>query len=184
MINLLPDTRKEDIRAARANVILMRYTIMVALALAFLGGALYVSHSVLKQTLTANQATIAANDTKADVYAETKQEVDALSAKLTEAKSLLDQEISYSKFLIALGQITPAGTVLDNLTLSTDNFNGTPLAVTAYAKSADEASKLQSQFQNSQLFTQVNLQGTDANAGVDGYQVKVSLTVTINKAGF
>lgn len=183
MINLLSDERKDDIRAARANVLILRYMGLIVLAIIFLLGALYTSHSILKVTMTANEEIISSNDVKADVYSSTKQEVDALSAKLNDAKTILDQEIRYSQVLVKIGQLMPAGTVLDNLTLNTASFSGTPVEITAYAKSTAEASTLQTNFQSSSLFTQVNLTGTEEAAGIDGYPTKVSLTVVMNKAG-
>lgn len=182
MINLLPDARKDDIRAARANVILVRYTVMIVVSVAFLCGALYVSYTLLQQTMASNQEIIASNDVKADVYSETKAEVDALSGQLSEAKAQLDQEVRYSQILVSLGQITPPGTLLGTVKFTSESFTGTPVEIIAYAKSAEEASLLQSQFQSSSLFTQVNLQGTDASGGIDGYPTKVTLTVTMNGA--
>lgn len=183
MINLLSDVRKDDIRAARANVIIVRYTALIALAFAFLCGALYVSYTLLQATMQANEAIIVSNDTKADVYNETREQVEALSANLSGAKAILDQEVRYSQVLVKMGQITPVGTVLDNLKLDTTSFNGTPVEITAYAKSTAEASTLQTQFQGSPLFSQVSLTSTEASGGIDGYPVKILLNVTFNKAG-
>ena len=182
MINLLSDQRKDDIRAARANVILVRYSAIILLAILFIAGSLYVSYSLLQVTKRSNEAIISSNDTKADIYAETKQQVDGLSAKLTDASSVLNQEIRYSQVLVKLGQLTPAGTILDKLSLTSANFAGTPAEITAYAKSTNEASTLQSQFQGSPLFSNVTLQGTETQ-GIDGYPVTVKMTVTFNKAG-
>lgn len=183
MINLLPDQRKDDIRAARANVIILRYLGIIVLALVFLTGALFASHSILKVTMEANEEIISSNDVKADVYSETRQQVDALSAKLSDAKGILDQEIRYSQILVQIGQLTPPGTILDNLTLDASSFAGTPVEITAYAKSAAEATTLQTQFQSSTLFSQVNLKSTETSGGIDGYPAKISLSVVMNKAG-
>lgn len=182
-MNLLPDQRKDDIRAARANVIILRYMGLIVLAVLFLAGALYTTYSILQATMKTNQEIIALNDVKADVYDETQQQVSELSAQLAETKSNLDQEIRYSRVLVGIGQLMPAGTVLDELHLTTASFSGSPIDITAYAKSSAEASALQTQFQNSQLFRQVSLKGTDESGGVDGYPVKVSLSVVLNKAG-
>jgi len=183
MINLLSDVRKDDIRAARANVIILRYTGLILLALLFLAGALYVSHSLLKQTMTANEEIISSNDVKADIYSETKQKVDDLSGNLTGAKAILDQEVRYSQVLVKIGQLMPPGTVLGDLKLDTASFNGAPVAMVAYAKSDAEATTLQSQFKSSPLFKEANLTTTEATGGIDGYPAKISLTVIFNKAG-
>ncbi len=183
MINLLPDIRKDDIKAARANVILLRYMAIIGFAFAFIGGAVYISYSVLQTTMASAEERVALNDTKADVYSATRQEVDELSSKLNDAKSILDQEIRYSQVLIKLGQLTPAGVVLGNLTLDAASFDGNAVELQAYAKSNSEASQLQSQLQSSPLFSAVTLKSTEGDKGIDGYPVLVTLTVTLNKAG-
>jgi Tfp pilus assembly protein PilN len=182
MINLLSDQRKDDIRAARVNVILLRYTAIIVLAIIFIAGSLFVSYSLLALTHSSNQAIIASNDTKASVYSETKNQVDELSAKLADASTALNQEVRYSQALVKLGQITPAGTIIDKLTLTTASFNGTPIELTAYAKSTAEATTLQTQLQSSPLFSQVTLVSTESQ-GINGYPVTVKLNVTFNKAG-
>lgn len=179
----MSNERKDDIRAARANVIIVRYMMIIILALAFLGAALYTSYYLLHTTMDSANARIAGNDVKADVYGQTKKQVDALSAKLSDAKSILNQEVRYSQALVKIGQLMPPGTVLASLTLTTANFNGTPLDITAYAKSTTEASALQAKFQTSPLFSQVNLKGTSADKGIDGYPVSISMTVLLNRAG-
>lgn len=183
MINLLPDDRKDDIKAARANVVLLRYMTIIAFAFAFIGGAVYISYSLLQSTMASAEELVASNDIKADVYSETRQEVEELSSKLNDSKAILDQEIRYSQVLIKLGQLTPAGVILGDLTLDAASFSGTPVELQAYAKSNSEASQLQSQLQSSPLFSSVNLKSTEGDKGIDGYPVLVTLTVTLNKAG-
>lgn len=183
MINLLPDQRKEDIRAARANVILLRYMGIIMLALAFLGGALYLSYSLLQVTMKGNEEVIASNDTKAGVYNETRQEVDTLSSQLSETKAILDQEVRLSKILISIGQLMPADTILGDLTLDSSAITGSPFEVTAYAKSASNASALQARLQNSPLFSQVSLSSTEENGGTSDYPAKIVLSLTFNQAG-
>ncbi len=183
MINLLPNSQKSGIRAARTNTILLRYMGIILMALLFIIGVLAVYYVILQNTMASAEAQIEANDTKADIYNETRQQVEGLSTKLTEAKTSLDQEIRYSKYLLALGQAMPAGTVLDTLTLDTTHFNGTPFELKAYAKSNDEAVSLGNQLKASPLlFTQVDIQST-SEGGIDGYPVTVTMSVTLNKAG-
>lgn len=183
MINLLSTDRKGEIRAARANVLLLRYMAIIGLAFAFIAGAVYISYSVLQVTMNNAEQLVESNDVKADVYSETKQQVDELSVRLNDAKVIADQEIRYSSVLVKIGQLMPAGTVLGDLKLETNSFNGTPVQITAYAKSTAEASQLQTQFQGSALLSQVSLIGTETDKGIDGYPVLVSLTAVFNRAG-
>jgi Tfp pilus assembly protein PilN len=183
MINLLSEERKEEIRAARLNLILTRYIVIILMAIAFLMGVLFVSYTLLQNTKQSADSIVQSNDVKADVYSQTKQQVDALSAKLSQTKSTLDQEISYSKVLTTIGQLMPTGTILDSLNLDSSSFNGTPVDLHAYAKTNDDAVALRARLQSSPLFVQVNLKGTDSSNGTDGYPISVNLTVVFNRAG-
>src|SRR5690606_12606072 len=78
MINLMPDDMKKQLRAARMNVILIRYITVVVVSSAFVGLVVWGSYLLLGQINTSAQTLIEANDTKASVYDETRQQVDAL----------------------------------------------------------------------------------------------------------
>lgn len=183
MINLLADNRKDEIKAARVNVFLIRYTAILLLAFAFISIALYVSYTVLGVTMKNAESLIASNDVKANVYSETSQEVDALSAKLNDTKYILNQEVRYSQVLVQMGQLMPKGTILGDVTLNTASFNGEPVELKAYAKSTAEAGLLQTQFQGSRLFTRVTLSSTETKEEVDGYPVSITMSVVFNRAG-
>lgn len=184
MINLLPNGMKHDIRAARTNVILVRYIALIVMALLFIMAVLYVYYIILQNTMTSAQARIDANDIKADVYSATRQEVEGLSAQLTEAKTVLDQDVSYSDFLIALGQATPDNTIIDELILDETHFNGTPFELKGYAKTDSDAAILGNQLKAAtQLFISVDIQSTSSEGGINGYPVVVTMSVVLNKAG-
>lgn len=182
MINLMPESAKKEIRAARINVTLARYISVICLAFLFLVLLLGGSYVLLTQTKMSAQLLINANDTKAAVYSSTKTQVDSLSSKLIDAKSFLDQEILYSKLLTNIGQQMPEGTVLDQITLDAKSFTGSPISLKAYAKNNDTAVILRQKFQTSKLFSNVNFQSvSDSSSGVPGYPVSVSLTLVISK---
>ena len=183
MINLLADDRKDQIRAARTNVIMVRYIVIITLAIVFLLGSLYVSYTILQNTKANADAIIQTNDTKADVYSDTKAQVDTLGVKLNDSRAILDHEVHYSKVLTRLGQAMPVDATLDSLTLSTENFNGTPFDLIVYVKTNDAAAGVRDSFQNSGLFSQVDLKGTDAANGIPGYPIAVTLSVSFNPAG-
>jgi cell division protein FtsB len=133
MISLLPYDAKKDIRSARVNVILTRYIVVTLLAFGFLALLLAGSYVVLAQTRSSAQQVIDAGETKAAVYSSTQADVDQLSDNLAETKSILNKEVRYSKVLIGIGQQMPAGTVLEEITLDSNSFTGTPLNLKAYA---------------------------------------------------
>lgn len=182
MINLLPNDKKAEIRAARTNVILLRYSGILLLAVGFILGSMYVSKTVLSFTEANSKEVIASNDIKADVYSDTKAQVDALSASLAETKTILDQEILYSKVLVNLGQLMPPGTIFDTLILNTASFAGTPISTKAYAKTSADVLTLRERFESSPMLSGVNFQTISETGGIEGYPVSVEMTFSLTKA--
>lgn len=182
MINVMPDDLKKEIRSARVNVVLTRYIVVILLAFSFLVLLLGGSYVVLTQAKASAQALTNSNQARNAVYNTTKTQVTALSSRLSEAKSILDQEILYSKVLKNIGQQMPVGTVIDSVVLDTASFSGTPLSLKAYAKTNDAAAALRQKFQSSPIFSKVTFDSVSDTAGIAGYPVSVSMTLTITKA--
>jgi len=184
MINLLPTDKKSEIRAARTNLILVRYITIILLATAFIVGAMFITHRVLAMTKESSEEVIASNDLKAGVYSSTKAQVDTLSASLAETKVLLDQEVRYSKVFVKIGQLMNPGTVFGTLELNTDSFNGTPITTKVYARTSADAVAVRENFEKSPLFSNVSFQAVvESGGGIEGYPVSVDLTFTLTKEG-
>ena len=182
MINLMPDDAKKELRAARINVLLLRYMFIIVLATAFLGLILFGATFLLDRTRISSQQLIDANDTKAEVYSATKAQVDTLSTSLSEAKGILDQEVVYSNVLMNIAQQMPAGTIIDEITLGSASFGAAPLTVKVYAKSTNDIVALQDSFKSSPLFSSVSFQTvSDTAGGIDGYPASATITLTLNK---
>lgn len=182
MINLLPNKRKAEIRAARTNVALVRYIGILLVALAFILGALYVSYSVLGMTQSTSQDRISSNDTKASVYNTAKAQVDTLNANLAQSRGLLDQEVRYSKVFVNIAQLMPANTIFGKLSFTADSFNGSPTTAKVYAKSATDITALQQRFQQSTMVSGVNVQNISSSGnGTSGYPASADITFVINR---
>lgn len=179
MINLLPDETKKQLRAARTNVILARYTFIVLLAAAFLGIVLAGSYVLLTQTRSSAQELIAANDTKAEVFSETQQQISVLSSDLSEARIILDQQKSYASVLRALGQSMTAGTVIDEVELTPQSFTGAPISVTLYATSSEATVALGESLRSSGVFSNINIESVSEQGGIEGYPVSATITMAI-----
>jgi len=183
MINLLADTKKSDIAAARVNLILTRYIDIIILAFLFLGGALFVSYTILTSIKDNADALIEANSSKtSERTAAATQQVEQLRSTLAQAQASLANEARYSQVLVKLGQALPSGTILDDLTLTTTNVaNGVPTTITVYARTADDAKKTLQQLQTSGLFSSVVAGETKAAGGPEGYPVTAPFTVIFNR---
>jgi hypothetical protein len=182
MINLMPPDVKKELRAARMNVALLHYMTVILISAVFLALILWGTFMLLGQIQDSSKRLIEANDTKAEVYSQTKQQVDSLSAGLNDAKGILDQEILYSNILVNIAQQMPPGTLIDKITLDETSFSGTPLTLKVYAKTSGDAVALRDRFQNSAFFSDVNFQSVSDASGVDGYPVSATLTVTLNRS--
>jgi Tfp pilus assembly protein PilN len=180
MINLLPEETKTEIRAARLNVILMRYIVILGLAIAFLVVVLIGSHFILDGVATSAQSVITSNQNKASSFGSTQAEANQLTANLSSAKTLLDANIDYTKIITEIAGLVPKDVVLDKLSINPAVF-GTPSTIQAYATSTQNAIALKDAFAGSILFSNVSLQSLSSTTGVTGYPVSIQLSVTFNK---
>lgn len=182
MINLLPSEEKRQLRAARTNALLIRYNIALLGAGIFLGIALTVVYVYLGTAKANSEQIISDNKVKASGYAAVESEANIFRGNLGIAKQILGSEVTYSKVILAIASILPAGTTLDKLSLDSTTF-GTPTTLSAQAKSYETALALKDAFQKSALFTDVHFQSIISNTGSQSgaYPFTVNLDVTIKK---
>jgi len=185
VINLLPDSHKGEIRAARTNVILVRYIAIFTVAILVLSGIIVAAYVVLDTRKASAQSLLDVNNARAAKYNSIRSEADSLRSSLSSAKSILDQKVSYSKLIYVIADSLPEGVVLDTLDLDSTSF-GSSMTINASAKTFESASKLRDKFaSNSTVFSDVKLLSLESGAadGTGGdYPVKVSVSLIINKA--
>jgi hypothetical protein len=182
MINLLPEESKKDIRAARSNVTLLNYILILGLGVIFLGIICGGVYFVLLGTQADAERLIAVNNSKSSAYASVQQQGTALRAGLSSAKTILDQEVVYTKILTGIAALMPTGVVLNGLTLSPATL-GTPTTMQFYTKTTEDALKLKDNFQASPLFSNVSFQSLSSSTSQSGdYPVSAMLSLTINKS--
>lgn len=182
MINLLPDTEKRELRAARTNSLLIRYNVALVASILFLGLALTIVYYYLAMAKGNAEITISENKAKAANYAAVESEAQLFRNNLATAQQILDKEVSYSKVMLAIANVMPSGTVLDKLGLNSNDF-GKPTTLVAQAKSYDAALSLKDSFQKSPLFTDVHFKSITASPASQSseYAFTVNLEVTIKK---
>lgn len=197
MINLLPNTYKAELRAARTNTLLIRYISILGTAVLLLSALIGGSYAVLSGSQASAQAAMEASDARVSKYSETVASAESLRTDLAAAKSLLDQKISYTKLIYAIADSMPPGVVLTTLDLDPATFSSS-LTINASAKSFESASKLKDKFASrSDIFSNVKLlsmasnstdnpnrtsnTGSETSVSSGDYPVKVSISVVINK---
>ena len=179
----MPDNAKKQLKAARTNVLLVRYMLVLFFAALFLLMILFGAYYLLDQTRTSAQQLIDANESKAEVFSATQSQVNNLSESLSVVTSIVNQEIRYSNVLVNLAQQMPAGTVFKSINFDSTSFSGTPVTLTVYARTTDAAVALQDRFQTSPYFSAVNFQEiSDGDTTIDGYPVTATMSLIYNRS--
>ena len=179
MINLLPPEEKRQLRAARTNTLLLRYNLSLVGAVVFLGLAIGVTYVYLSNTKVSAETLISENRARVADFAEVQTQADVFKANLATAKQILDNEVVYTKVMLAIAALLPNGTILDKLSLDSQTF-GTETTLSARATSYENALRLKEAFEKSSLFTNVHFQSINSG-GQAPYPLTVSLNVTIKK---
>lgn len=129
MINLLGTTQKAEIKAARLNVQLRKYamlSVFVAIGvLAIYGVGFYLVMSdkdKAQQQLVQDEATT-------NQYLSVQRDAKAYKSNLTVASKVLDSGVSYSSFIMEIARSLPAGSILNDLTLT--DIGGSSVATAA-----------------------------------------------------
>ena len=181
MINLLPDATKKELRAARTNVRLLNYILMLGLGVLFLivvCGGVYLTLSSSKSSADSR---INENQSKSSSYGSVEAQGAELRSSLTNAKTILDQEVLYTKVITRFADLVPEGVVINSLNLSPSTF-GAPVNLQIYAKSNEAALSLKDKLQSSNLFSNINFQSLSSNAQSNTYPVSATLSIVINKS--
>lgn len=179
MINLLPPDDKKQVRAARSNVLLLRYNFLLIGIIVFLGLAIAFTYYYLSMSLDAANQTIANNAQKETSYSTTKTEAEKFRAQLSESKAVFDGQISYSAALINIAHLIPDGAVISTLELGETSFS-TPLILNVNVKGKFQAATVRDNFKNSPLFSNVTI-GTVKKGTVTGYPYSIEVTVNMTK---
>ena len=178
MINLLPEDTKREIRAARANVVLMRYNILtvVVIVVIFLICALF--YIILNNSQSNAVSTSSDNNEIVASYSDTKVQADEYRKNLTIAKSILANGANYTEVVFSITKLLPSGVILDGISVSSDTF-GQQTSFTAQAKTYDKAMELKKNFQDSTVFSNVYFQNLTDNATGE-YPIAVTLSAKLN----
>lgn len=184
MINLISPDKKQDIRAARTNVILVQYGIAL-FSLGVLIGLIYgLGFWLVSQEKTAVDAKLLSQNEQSAAYAAVEKEAETFRQNLTIAKNILGKETVYSEFLITLASVMPQGTIITNLSLggpvvATNTGTTLDARTSSYAKVLELKSKLE----QSVLFENVSITNAsrpDSIADLVGLQARYPYEVSYN----
>jgi len=158
MINLLPPELKQDYRYARRNYRLVRW---LAAFLVAIGGVIIITATglfIMSNSIDSYKTRIAnaQGQLASQHYAATQQQVTGISNNLRLMVKVLSKEVLFSKLLARLGQVTPPGVVLTNLSISQTQ---TGIDITAQTANYNAATQLQANLAapTNQIFSQADL---------------------------
>lgn len=182
MINLLPDDKKRDIKAARANVILLRYNFLTIAGFMTLMLICIAFYLVLRTHESSAVTKSEDNTAKAANYDSVRREADAYKANLSVANKVFQNSVNYTSVVFEITKLLPSGVTLDNITVNAEDF-GKQISFSARAKSYDKAMELKDKFQSSKIFSNVFFQNlTDSTGGqTNGYPVTVVISAKLNE---
>ena len=181
MINLLPDDYKKQVRAGRANLLLMRYNLLMIGMLVFVILAVGIFYIYLISARASAEINIANDKVKTSELAEVEKKATKFKSDLATAKQILDQEIVYTDKILDIAKLIPKDVVIDSLPIDPKTF-GTSFVLSARSKSSEGASELKESLQKSPIFSDVHFDSLTINEESEGgYKYSVSLNVIINK---
>jgi Tfp pilus assembly protein PilN len=191
VINLLNPEDLKQIRAARTNVRLRRYVTATAFTLVAIVGVYATGYILADNQYTKATADNRASQAELQNYAKTKDDATTYRSNLTIAKKILANEIVLSDFLVDLANTLPPNTVIDGLTLTTtkptsaSKTNTTQLK--ARAKTYDDVVVLKTRLEESELFSDVNIDSTITSSAENAtglgltYPIEATFNLTIDE---
>ena len=188
MINLMPPEDRRQLAAARTNTLLLRYSALLAVVLAFLCLEIVAMYLVIGSTKAHDEATIQENEQKTAAYASVKQQAETFRSNLATAKYILGKQVPYTTLMLAVANNLPSGAVLDKLSIDPATF-GTPTTLTIKTDTYDRSIQIKTALQNTRvnnvpLFSSVSFQSvsTTTDTQSNGYPLTAIYNVTYSKA--
>lgn len=190
MINLLSPETKKQIRAARMNVVLVNYCLLIgvtAVCMAAIFGVGFWADMNDQQTAQESKDT---STNAAAEYSKTRTAATAFAKDLATAKTILANNVSFSKLITDIASVVPSGVILNNLSLGT-NTNNAPITISGRASTSQRAIDLKNSLEASAIFENVsfiNVSRTDTavlltpDPLVTKYPYVVSVKASFTKA--
>jgi hypothetical protein len=179
MINLLPKDEKNEIHAARTNIVLFNYIILLIIAIMFLiitCTSLYFLLNDIKKSA----------ETQVDIKISNLQgsknnQIGTVGEVIASAQAILNRQINYSEVITSVGSILPYGVIVDKISLSEDLLNE-QLEIEFWAKSARVAPELIANLQKITIFSDIVSQQPILSTGNSpDYPVLITCKMMINR---
>lgn len=183
MINLLLPEDKKQLRAARVNVILRSYFILLGLAMIVMGGVFGFGLLITFGQKTTAEESKVGSEQAALAYKDTRDKAAAFTKDLSIAKTILAGDIRFSTLITDIAAIVPPNVILSNLALGANNL-ASPLTLSGQANSYDNVVRFKNDMEASATFENVKiLDATTADTSggsVDALTARYPVTFNIS----
>lgn len=181
MINLLPPKAKKELRAGRANRLLLRYLLLLAgfaIILLMVTGFVYL---YLQSIANAEKQKMADIESSSQELLARESDIQQFQSNLATAKQILSKQTNYSAVLLRVAQVIPSGVTLNSLTLDR-TLAGTPVKLEVQATSETRLQAFKNALNESEYFDQAYYDNVVRQEGE--YQYSTTLTVTFKQELF
>ncbi|MEI6228820.1 MAG: PilN domain-containing protein [Candidatus Saccharibacteria bacterium] len=179
MINLLPNNEKDEIQAARTNIVLVNFIIFLSITAVFLAIACFAIYNLLGDMQKTAESSI--KNKTAQMSADNSSE--DIGRTIATAESIFKRKMLYGNILIELGSKLPYGVVVDKLSLDNASVNET-IKIELRAKSSSVAPELIANLKDSKLFYDIQVQSPIVSAGNSpDYPILINCSLSVHKGG-
>ena len=105
MINLLPESHINQLRAAQHNTLILKYIFLSLVTLVLFVGIHVFTYTILKISEDSSNSITEENKSKISEYTNVKQTAQKYKANLSTAKALLNQNVSYTTGLFNIANL-------------------------------------------------------------------------------
>ena len=182
MINLLGPEDKKQLRAARSNVVLLRYYFLAFLLIAGSGAILGFGFYIAEMQKNSAQASLVQAEDDTQDYEKVKRQSEEFSKNLSVAKQILAAEVVYSKMITDIASTIPPGTILTSLSLTPETINK-KMELSFKTKNYNEGIQLKTTLENSDLFSDVSITSItskDESTGDSTYPTNVNISAMLH----
>lgn len=162
MINLLSTGTKKELRAAKRNVVLRKYVVTLLSTAVLVAVAYGVGYLVLTSQEQSYRQELAQYEPQKAQYADTIALAAEYSKNLSIAKTILENEVVFSDYMLLLAKTTPSDAVLVNLATKSSALNK-PVELIFATKTYDDSLRVKEALEASPYFSDAKLKSVEYN---------------------
>ncbi|MDQ3065495.1 MAG: hypothetical protein M3Q36_04480 [bacterium] len=186
IINLMPPDKKEAILYSRHNAKLISWITGVGIGVIILVLIAGAGIFYLKQDSKSTQKSIDSSKVAlaAQNEAETFKRVQEIGENLNLVVEVLSDEIVFSKLLQEIGEVMPSGTILQDLSLTSDFKGGLTLRIGAVSYEAGTQAHVNLRDKNNGIFQKADLINLSCTSGENAdpqYPCQVEIKALFNQ---